>query len=82
MESSPKRLEMMTRETVDKCVSLVTNSPSVHTVDITGGAPELCDQFRHLVSELRKIPGRDNLTIIDRCNLTALLEPGEWHTVR
>ena len=41
-----------------------------------GGAPELCDQFKPLVSGLRNITGREKLTIIDRCNLTALLEPG------
>lgn len=37
-----------------------------------GGAPELCKEFRFIVSEARKL---DRL-VIDRCNLTALLEPG------
>ncbi len=37
-----------------------------------GGAPELCEQFRFLASSARHL-GRQ---VVDRCNLTALLEPG------
>ena len=36
VESSPKRLEMMGRKTVDKCLDLLRHSPQVHTVDVTG----------------------------------------------
>lgn len=46
----------------------------IFTFLIAGGAPELCPTFRPLVSNLRKLS--DDVTIIDRCNLTALLEPG------
>ena len=76
VESSPKRKEMMSREVAEQCVRVVLATPSVDTVDITGGAPELCDQFRFLVTELRA-RARPDLTIIDRCNLTVLLEPGQ-----
>lgn len=48
-------------------------SPSVKEVDITGGAPELHDQFRYLVKEIRGM----GLSVIDRCNLTVLYEPGQ-----
>ena len=47
---------------------------SICLVDIIGGAPEMNPQFRYLVSSLKKI--RPEVGIIDRCNLTILLEPG------
>eukprot|EP00057_Strongylocentrotus_purpuratus_P000823 XP_001184067.2 PREDICTED: uncharacterized protein LOC754002 [Strongylocentrotus purpuratus] len=76
VESSPRRKEMMDRETAEKCMAILESSPSVHTLDLTGGAPELCSQFRYLASEGRRM-GRE---VIDRCNLTALLEPGQEDT--
>jgi len=77
VESSPLRTtEMMTAETAAQCLELLKNTPSVHTLDITGGAPELNQHFRYLVSMARAIRGKD-LIIIDRCNLTVLQEPGQ-----
>ncbi|XP_059083721.1 uncharacterized protein LOC131880993 [Tigriopus californicus] len=78
VESSPKRTEMMTWETASKCVELFQKSHHIHTVDITGGAPELCPTFRPLVTALRQ--QSNDLTIVDRCNLTALLEPDQEGT--
>lgn len=47
VESSPLRKEMMDHATAQRCVELVAASlDSVHTVDITGGAPELNAEFR------------------------------------
>ena len=45
---------------------------SFAVVDLTGGAPEMNPGFRRLVAELR----RRGLDVLDRCNLTILLEPG------
>ena len=73
VESSPKRTEQMSLEIADRCLSIIKNSPSITTVDITGGAPELNPAFRHLVVESHKM----GLEIIDRCNLTVLEEPGK-----
>mmetsp|Transcript_19982 Transcript_19982/g.40022 ORF Transcript_19982/g.40022 Transcript_19982/m.40022 type:complete len:442 (-) Transcript_19982:156-1481(-) len=75
VESSPRRKEMMDLETANHCLTLLENSPSVTTLDITGGAPELQESFRHLVTEARRI--RPDLDIIDRCNLTVVHEPGQ-----
>ena len=36
VESSPRRKEMMTRETAERCLEILKNSPSVHTLDLTG----------------------------------------------
>jgi len=77
VESSPLRTkEMMTAETAAQCLELLKNTPSIDTLDITGGAPELNQHFRYLVSMARAIRGKD-LIIIDRCNLTVLQEPGQ-----
>jgi radical SAM/Cys-rich protein len=73
VESSPRRMESMTKEIISQCLSILDNSPSITTVDITGGAPELNPLFRWLVEEARK-RGKE---VIDRCNLTVLLEPGQ-----
>lgn len=75
VESSPKRKETMTREVADRCLELIRNSPSIHTVDITGGAPELNEQFRYMVQKIREFD--ENMKIIDRCNLTVLYEPDQ-----
>lgn len=79
VESSPLRKEMMSDEVVDRCLFLLRASPSITTLDITGGAPEMNRGFRRLVegaAALRE-QGRPQLRIIDRCNLTVLLEPGQ-----
>ena len=63
----------MSREVADRCLALLESCPSVQTLDVTGGAPELCDQFRYLVERGRAL-GKE---VIDRCNLTVILEPGQ-----
>ena len=81
VESSPKRIKDVMSETVaEKIIELVAASKGIRVVDITGGAPELCPQFRPLISGLRKSAYSD-LEIVDRCNLTSLLEPGQETTV-
>jgi radical SAM/Cys-rich protein len=75
VESSPLRQEMMTADTAAQCVKLLAATPSITTLDITGGAPELNDSFRMLVQMARKV--RPDVDIIDRCNLTVLQEPGQ-----
>mmetsp|Transcript_53188 Transcript_53188/g.149298 ORF Transcript_53188/g.149298 Transcript_53188/m.149298 type:complete len:465 (+) Transcript_53188:119-1513(+) len=80
VESSPLRKEMMSEEVVERCLHLLRSSPSVNALDITGGAPELNKGFKRLIegaAEIRDIGVRPNLRIIDRCNLTVLLEPGQ-----
>ena len=43
---------------------------------VLGGAPELCPEFRYLVEESVSA----QKLVVDRCNLTALLEPGQEDT--
>ena len=72
VDAGPKRTELMDRRTAERCMALVEATSTVDTVDITGGAPELNPHFRYLVQRSREL-GR---TVMDRCNLTILLEPG------
>ena len=77
VESSPLRAdETMSKETRERVETILEKSEGVTTLDITGGAPELAPEFRNLVANARKIKG-DELTIIDRCNLTVFYEPGQ-----
>jgi radical SAM/Cys-rich protein len=69
VDAGPDRSDaMMTRETVDACLSALDQT-AAHTVDITGGAPELHPEFQYLVDEAHK-RGKH---VIDRCNLSVLL---------
>ncbi|MEZ4466678.1 MAG: radical SAM protein [bacterium] len=71
VDSGPDRLtENMDRATVDACLRAL-DATSAHTVDITGGAPELNPHFRYLVDACVE-RGKH---VIDRCNLTVLLVP-------
>ncbi|MDX1741194.1 MAG: radical SAM protein, partial [Rhodothermales bacterium] len=68
VDSGPDRLEEnMDRETVDACLRAIDHS-NPHTVDLTGGAPELNPNFEYLVDEVVSRGKK----VIDRCNLTIL----------
>jgi radical SAM/Cys-rich protein len=72
VNAGPKRREIMTRQTMDRILGWLEPT-SIPTVDLTGGAPEMNPDFRYLVEKLRSQPQPRHL--IDRCNLTILLEP-------
>ena len=75
VDAGPRRTERMTRATAARVLDVLAASPRVETLDITGGAPELNENFAMLVERARSL-GR---TVIVRCNLTVTLEPGmEW----
>ena len=76
VNAGPKRKEIIGRATVDRMLDWLAKA-NISTVDLTGGAPEMVPDFRYLVQRLRQLPQIE--TIIDRCNLTILFEPGfEW----
>jgi radical SAM/Cys-rich protein len=72
VDAGPKRTEIMAWPVAQRIVELLDASPRVEVVDLTGGAPELNQHFRWLVTEIRERGRR----VIDRCNLTVLFEPG------
>lgn len=78
VEAGPKRTEIMRARTVERILELLAHAASVHTVDLTGGAPEMNPHFRTLVREARAL-GKQ---VIDRCNLTVLFRSGQEDTAR
>jgi len=73
VNAGPGRKEIITRETVDRILAWQEKA-RFPVIDLTGGAPEMVPDFRYLVERLRAAPGVEK--IINRCNLTILLEPG------
>ena len=71
VNAGPKRTELMTADTIE-VVKAALNHPGIQTLDLTGGAPEMNPHFRELVSYARGL----GVTVLDRCNLTILSEPG------
>ena len=76
VESGPKRSEALGREGAARVLELLEANPQVEVLDLTGGAPELSEHFRRLVTGARRLGRR----VIDRCNLTVLFEPGQEDT--
>ncbi|MDQ8196059.1 arsenosugar biosynthesis radical SAM protein ArsS [Coraliomargarita sp. SDUM461004] len=74
VNAGPHRKEIMTLETVDRILDWLRHT-EIEIVDLTGGTPEMMPHFRYLVQAVREM-GR---SVMDRCNLTILNEPGyEW----
>ncbi len=72
VEAGPTRKEMMSRENVDAVLRFL-DATNIPTLDVTGGAPELHNDFDYLVESARRL-GRH---VMDRCNLTVIFEPGK-----
>lgn len=73
VEAGPtKTRENMNRETAEAVVRFMDQA-QIKTLDLTGGAPELNQNFRYLVEEAKK----HRIHVIDRCNLTVLFVPGQ-----
>ena len=75
VDAGPDRKEIMTKETMQQCLEALKNNPSLKTVDLTGGAPEMNPDFRWLVEEIKKLDRH----IIVRCNLTIILANKKYH---
>ena len=76
VEAGPNRPEIMTWQTMAKILGWIDDHraalPELSTIDLTGGAPEMNPHFRRLVAECRQ----RGLHVLDRCNLTILLDKG------
>ena len=75
VDAGPDRKEIMTKETMQQCLEALKNNPSLKTVDLTGGAPEMNPDFRWFVEEIKKLDRH----IIVRCNLTIILANKKYH---
>jgi len=72
VNAGPKRTEQMDKANIELVIEILKQH-KVQTLDLTGGAPELMPHFRYLVKAAREL----GVTVIDRCNLTILNEPGQ-----
>ncbi len=73
--AGPDRKEIMTRETMEQCLEVLRNT-KIHTLDLTGGAPEMNPDFRWFVEEANKAGVEE---IIVRSNLTIILANPKYH---
>jgi radical SAM/Cys-rich protein len=67
VDAGPDRKEIMIKEVLLQCLE-AAKTQTIHTVDLTGGAPEMNPDFRWFVVELsrlgKKVIVRSNLTIL------------------
>ena len=67
-DAGPDRKEIMTTDTMQQCLDVIKKT-GAHTLDLTGGAPEMNPNFRWFVEEAAKAGIKD---FIVRSNLTII----------
>ncbi len=77
VNAGPKRTEIMDADTIADIIHFL-DTGSIRVLDLTGGAPELNPHFRALIEAARE----RGIEVIDRCNLTVLLTPGQADTAQ
>ena len=75
VDAGPDRKEIMTIETMNQCLEVIKNT-NAHTLDLTGGAPEMNPNFRWFVEEASKAGIKD---FIVRSNLTIIRANKKYH---
>mgnify|MGYP001392436736 FL=1 len=75
VDAGPDRKEIMTKETMLQCLEVIKNT-GAHTLDLTGGAPEMNPNLRWFVEEASKAGIKD---FIVRSNLTIILANKKFH---
>ncbi|MCB0634780.1 MAG: arsenosugar biosynthesis radical SAM protein ArsS [Saprospiraceae bacterium] len=76
VDAGPDRKEeQMSRKHLERCLEIIASVPSIHTVDITGGAPEMNANFRWFVAECVRMGKK----VMDRCNLTIIMANKKYH---
>ena len=69
VDAGPDRKEIMTKETMLQCLEVIKKTEA-HTLDLTGGAPEMNPHFRWFIEEASKAGIKD---FIVRSNLTIIV---------
>jgi radical SAM/Cys-rich protein len=75
VDAGPDRKEIMTRDTMQQCLDVIKTT-GAHTLDLTGGAPEMNPNFRWFVEEASKVGIKD---FIVRSNLTIIRANKKYH---
>lgn len=77
VDAGPDRKEIMTKETMLQCLEVIKKTKA-HTLDLTGGAPEMNPNFRWFVEEASKAGIQD---FIVRSNLTIIRANKKYHNL-
>ena len=77
VDAGPDRKEKISRALLEKCLDIVRHT-DVHTLDLTGGAPEMHPDFRWFVAQARQSGVQD---LIVRSNLTILRANKHYQTL-
>lgn len=75
VDAGPDRKEIMTKATMESCLDVIQKTKA-HTLDLTGGAPEMNPNFRWFVEEASKAGIKD---FIVRSNLTIIEANKKYH---
>ena len=75
VDAGPDRKEIMSKENLLQCLEIIKKT-AAHTVDVTGGAPEMHPHFRWFVEQASAIGVED---FIVRSNLTIILANKKYH---
>lgn len=75
VDAGPDRKEIMTRETMQHCLNVIRQT-GAHTLDLTGGAPEMNPDFRWFVEQASQAGVQD---FIVRSNLTIIRANKKYH---
>lgn len=75
VDAGPDRKEIMTRDTMTEILEVIKTTQA-HTLDLTGGAPEMNPDFRWFVEEAAKAGIQD---FIVRSNLTIIRANPKYH---
>lgn len=75
VDAGPDRKEIMTRTTMEQVLEVLKSS-GAHTLDLTGGAPEMNPDFRWFVEQASAIGVED---LIVRSNLTIINANKKYH---
>jgi radical SAM/Cys-rich protein len=70
VDAGPERTELMSRQTMSGCLEAIRRNPSIKTIDVTGGAPEMNPELEWFLNEASKMSRR----LIVRSNLVILTE--------
>ncbi|MDC0176919.1 arsenosugar biosynthesis radical SAM protein ArsS [Polaribacter sp.] len=75
VDAGPDRKEIMTIETMQQCLDVIKKT-GAHTLDLTGGAPEMNPNFKWFVEEASRAGIKD---FIVRSNLTIIRANKKYH---
>jgi len=77
VEAGPNRTEVMSKKVLSDCLKVIEKTPTINTVDITGGAPEMNPDLEWFIKKVAKL----NKRLIVRTNLVILLEDKYCHLI-